>query len=309
MQMWRKRLIRAPFAVPASHEPLPMISFLRDLLSRPGRARAVTVMEPDTARAPRQYELRPGMLLYIGTGAVLLIAAVLVAAAVLTPVRGLIFGPGAEELRAEAQRSAARADALEAEMAAQDVQVAHLRTLITGTPADSSARSPGGRVDAPGPVGPDGQSQPSVAEPLEAGSAAPASRPAPAAARRHLRAPAPLPLDGVVSRGFSEARGHFGLDLAADIGTPVLSAGAGTVVFADQTRDGGLTIAVQQAGGYLSIYKHNSRLLRQAGDRVAARQALALSGNTGVITSGPHLHVEVWRDGRPVDPATVFGIR
>ena len=77
----------------------------------------------------------------------------------------------------------------------------------------------------------------------------------------------------------------------------------GYVVFADWTHDGGHTIAVQHPGGYLSVYKHNSRLLKRVGERVRTQEAIALSGDTGRITSGPHLHLELWRDGLAQDPA------
>ncbi len=74
-------------------------------------------------------------------------------------------------------------------------------------------------------------------------------------------------------------------------------------MLAAETRNGGLVLALQHAGGYLSVYQHNSQLTRQVGERVAAREVVALSGNTGTVTSGPHLHVEIWRDGVPLDPA------
>jgi len=75
------------------------------------------------------------------------------------------------------------------------------------------------------------------------------------------------------------------------------------VVFADWTDAGGWTVAVQHADGYLSVYKHNGRLLKRVGDRVRNRETVALSGDTGEVTSGPHLHLEIWRDGLAQDPA------
>ena len=299
-------------------DPPPMIDFLRDLLSRPGAARTVIVLEPDTMSAPRQYEVRLGMALYVLLIAIVAVAAVLVAVVVLTPVRSVLLGPGAGELRAEAERNASRASALEDSMTAQVEQITLLRALITGSApvgvseADSAASGARATEEVP--------AQAITVAPQPAEPAASSESPASIRAQRtrsraagaylaSLRSPVPAPLDGVVSRGFLPARGHYGLDLAADAGTPVLAAGDGTVVFADWTQGGGLTVAMQHAGGYLSVYKHNRRLLRRAGDRVAAREALAESGNTGEITSGPHLHVEVWRDGRPLDPETFFSLR
>ena len=109
-----------------------------------------------------------------------------------------------------------------------------------------------------------------------------------------------------MARGFDAPRGHYGLDIAVAEGTPIRSIGDGYVVFADWTNDGGYVVAVQHADGYLSVYKHNSRLLKRVGDRVRSREAVALSGNTGEITTGPHLHVELWRNGLAQDPRLYF---
>ena len=300
-----------------------MISFLRDLFERPGVARTVILIEPDSMSAPRQYEVRPGAALYVLVIAVVAVAALLVAAAVLTPLRGALVGPGAGELRATAERNAARAAALEDSLVAQVEQIDLLRGLITGEPSgEVSAESSDSTsaADAPASAGP----VPVEAAPADEGREALAAAQAQArsgpesglrlvgAAETYLagiRAPARLPLDGVVSRGFAPERGHLGLDIAAGVGTPVLAVGDGTVVLADWTQDGGLAVVVQHAGGVLSVYKHCSRILRQAGDRVRAREPVALSGNTGAVTSGPHLHVEVWRDGRAQDPAAFFSLR
>ena len=282
-----------------------MLDFLRDLFARPGVARTVILLEADATRAPRQYEVRPGVALYAGLIGIVVVAAVLVAAAVVTPLRGRLVGPGADELRATAERNAARADALEDSLSAQVAQIDQLRGLILGEPVDSLGPALAETLPAESPVA---TPTPAPAEaPRADGPAAPIRLASAAEATLDgLRAPALLPLDGVVSRGFAPERGHFGLDLAADVGTPVRAIAGGTVVLADWTQDGGLTVAVQHASGYLSIYKHNRRLLRRAGERVAAREPVAESGNTGQVTSGPHLHVEVWRDSRVQNPASFF---
>ena len=309
-----------------------MTDFLRDLFSRPGAARTVIVLEPDPASTPRQYEVRPSYALYAAVIATVLLAAALVAVAVLTPLRGLVLGPGAGELRAVASVNAQRAAALEDSLAVQYQQMAQLRAIVTGEiddlgedaldPSSFSLPEPRDPDAAPalpdaGPAlgGPPGEA------PARAGAHEPPALPLrtlgpagdgpgdPAAAGSYLeglRLPALPPVSGVQSRGFDAGRGHFAIDLAATEGTPVRAVGAGYVVFADWSHDGGHTIAVQHPGGYLSVYKHNGRLLKRVGDRVRARETVALSGNTGEITSGPHLHFEVWRDGLAQDPSALL---
>lgn len=266
---------------------------------------------------PRQYEVRPGNALYAAVIGTVLLGAVLVALIVLTPLRGLVLGPGSADLRGVATENAARAAALEDSLSVQYQQIAQLRAIITGEmddlgedaldPTAFTLPEPGDPSDAP----------PSQAEAEQGSDAIPLQTLGPAsdaprdaeAARVYLdglRLPALPPVEGRPSRGFDAARGHFALDIAATEGSPVSAFADGYVVFADWTHDGGHTIAVQHAGGYLTVYKHNERLLRRVGERVRARETIARSGNSGEITTGPHLHFEVWRDGLAQDPQTLL---
>lgn len=124
-----------------------------------------------------------------------------------------------------------------------------------------------------------------------------------------LRPPVRPPVDGgFPTRPFDAQDAHYGTDIAVSEGSQVRSVGPGYVVLADWTQEGGYTIAVQHANGYLSVYKHNKRLLKRTGDRVQAREVLAVSGNTGEMTTGPHVHFELWRNGLAQNPrAYVLG--
>jgi len=110
------------------------------------------------------------------------------------------------------------------------------------------------------------------------------------------------PLIGYISRGFEPSKGHNGIDIVANIGTPVYAAGAGYVVFSDFTNSSGYSLIIAHSSGFLTFYKHCSRLLKKEREFVFANDLVALSGNTGEETSGPHLHFEIWKDGKPVDP-------
>ncbi|MGI9173940.1 MAG: murein hydrolase activator EnvC family protein, partial [Rhodothermales bacterium] len=121
-----------------------------------------------------------------------------------------------------------------------------------------------------------------------------------------LQWPVQSPVDGFLTRGFDARTGHYGADIAVEEGTLVRSIGDGHVILADWTHDGGYAIAVQHADGYVSVYKHNQRLLKRVGDRVSDREALAVSGNSGEVTTGPHLHFELWNNGLAQDPRYYF---
>ena len=114
------------------------------------------------------------------------------------------------------------------------------------------------------------------------------------------------PVNGFISREFDPAKGHFGIDYVVKTGTPVYAACGGYVVFADYTVRDGYMIIINSPSDYVTVYKHCSSLLKKARDIVSQGELIALSGNTGEITTGPHLHFEIWKNGRPINPKTLL---
>lgn len=109
------------------------------------------------------------------------------------------------------------------------------------------------------------------------------------------------PLKGVVSRGYEPVI-HPYIDITAPSGSMVKSVLDGTVVFAEWSDEYGYTIIIQHEGGIISVCRHNRKLLRKAGDKVAAGAPISLVGSTGAHISGDHLHFELWHRGELVDP-------
>lgn len=109
------------------------------------------------------------------------------------------------------------------------------------------------------------------------------------------------PLKGVVSQGFDPLI-HPYVDITAPANSVVLSVLDGTVINAGWSDDAGYTIQIQHADDIISIYKHNQKLLKKTGDKVTAGAPIALVGNTGSLTTGDHLHFELWYKGEAVDP-------
>lgn len=110
------------------------------------------------------------------------------------------------------------------------------------------------------------------------------------------------PAVGYISRKFESERGHLGIDYAGKIGSLIVAAADGYVVFAGYTIDDGFTIIVSHGGGYLTMYKHNQSLLKSVGEMVKRGEPIALLGNSGRISYGPHLHFELWKDGQAQNP-------
>lgn len=110
------------------------------------------------------------------------------------------------------------------------------------------------------------------------------------------------PLKGVVSQGYDPAV-HPYVDITAPAGSVIKATLDGTVIFAGWSDDSGHTIQIQHDGDIVSIYKHNEKLLKKVGDKVTAGAPIALVGNSGELTTGDHLHFELWYKGETVDPA------
>lgn len=110
------------------------------------------------------------------------------------------------------------------------------------------------------------------------------------------------PLKGVVTQGYDQALHPF-IDIAAPEGTAVNAVADGTVIYTGWSEDTGYTIQLQHDSDIISIYKHNDKLLKNVGDKVKAGTPIGLVGNTGGLSSGPHLHFELWYKGESMDPA------
>ena len=110
------------------------------------------------------------------------------------------------------------------------------------------------------------------------------------------------PTRGMVSDHFNADKKHFGTDIAANPNESVLATMDGTVFLSTYTAETGYLIGVQHNQDFVSIYKHCGSLLKKEGDRVKGGEAIALVGNSGTLSTGPHLHFELWYKGHPVNP-------
>jgi len=110
------------------------------------------------------------------------------------------------------------------------------------------------------------------------------------------------PLKGEVSAEFDLSIKHYGIDVVAAKDTPVKSVLDGVVINADWSTNTGNTISIQHADNIVSVYKHNSVLLKKIGEKVSSCEAIAIIGNTGKLTSGPHVHFELWKNGIAINP-------
>ena len=117
------------------------------------------------------------------------------------------------------------------------------------------------------------------------------------------------PIKGEITQSFNFNENHFAIDIAADIGTPVKSVLDGKIIFSEWSLETGYVVVVDHGENIISVYKHNSKTLKEQNDFVQAGEVIAYSGNQGNLSSGPHLHFELWKNGTPIDPEPLLNFK
>ncbi len=232
---------------------------------------------------------------------------------VYTPLKEFIPGYSDQKVKMNAYRAMATADSLDRAMAIRDAYIDNLRNVLSGNlPADRITLTVPA-VQAPAAA----DLQPSMADSLlrekvRAEEAYSVHSTGSAATLDRFGLPGLLffpPLRGVVTSTFNPGEGHYGIDIVTKADEAVKACLDGTVILASWTSDAGYVIQVQHTLDLVSIYKHNAVLLKKTGDHVKAGEAIAIVGNSGELTTGPHLHFELWSGGRAVDPQTYIGFQ
>lgn len=110
------------------------------------------------------------------------------------------------------------------------------------------------------------------------------------------------PLSGIITRSFDPAAGHYGVDIVTSSSEAIKATLEGTVIFSDWTLETGYIIGLQHKHNLISVYKHNSSLLKKQGTFVQTGETISIVGESGELSTGPHLHFEIWHNGKPIDP-------
>lgn len=116
--------------------------------------------------------------------------------------------------------------------------------------------------------------------------------------------PTDYPIEGTFTRGYNPENGHYGIDIATEEGTSFKAIADGAVVNQDWTIDYGFVLHIQHSNGIITVYKHAASLSKSIGDIVLKGDILGTAGDVGVMSSGPHLHIEIWKNGVPQNPNT-----
>ena len=117
------------------------------------------------------------------------------------------------------------------------------------------------------------------------------------------------PVNGNISEGYNVKEKHYAVDIIVAKNTPVKATADGTVIFAEWTVETGYVVIIEHSYELISVYKHNASLTKEQGDVVKAGEVIAMAGNTGEYTTGPHLHFELWSKGYPINPTNFIDFK
>ena len=262
----------------------------------------LVILNEDTLEESAAFSLRP-LRVFVVTGLSILLLIILTTLLIaFTPLKEYIPGYADVKMQRRVFNLVLKADSMERALAARDAYIENIRDIVNGNvnTAEPPRQSAGTvRYDTVQ------QLRKSVADAnlrKEIESQNPLSlqaSPSPGGISGFLFFP---PLKGTVTTRFDATRKHFGIDIVSNANESIKATLDGTVILSNFTSETGYVIAVQHGNNLLSFYKHNSALLKKAGDYVKAGEVIAIIGNSGELSTGPHLHFELWYNGSPMDP-------
>lgn len=277
---------------------------MRRLLKRMRSKYRLVLIDDRTFEERFSFKLNRLSVLVFTVLTFLLYGALIVCVIVFTPLKRFIPGYSDQETKLNAYRSTLAADSLEQVARAQELYIANLRGILTGDlPADSVAKlTPSDIKPRPEDLLPGRNDSLLRARVLEEEQYSLVEDRGTTERRELASLLFVPPVQGIVTAAFDRGKGHYGIDIVTQPDAAVKACLSGTVILASWTTDAGNVLQLQHSNGLTSIYKHNSVLLKKAGDRVKAGEAIAIVGSTGENSTGPHLHYELWHNGEPVDP-------
>jgi murein DD-endopeptidase MepM/ murein hydrolase activator NlpD len=292
----------------------------RSLMEKMRDKYRLVIMNDDTFEEVTSMKITP-LSLYTGVSSLIVGTAILVTVLIIwTPLKRYIPGYGDYTRDEEIAQLNSKVFDLEEEIEAHRRYNDNFRKILTGDMADASkeaAQQQGAAADSLNNIPPEDIERIPEDEQLRSAveqgtftSDPAASQTAAAGIGALVPRDVPLeqlffvpPVSGEARAKFDLQKNHFGIDVAAPANTAVKSAADGVVVWAGYMVETGYSIAIQHPNNVVTMYKHNSVLLKQAGTAVKAGEAIAIVGNSGENTTGPHLHFELWHKGRAVNPA------
>ena len=278
-----------------------MLDFIKDILNMKDQQLTFIVLDDSNPDSPRSYQFIPSKLFNLVLAITILGILLFAGTLYVTPLGAMMFAKEDQELRRSVIQVSEKLKALEDSLNLRDRQLIDIKQVI----ADAQDTTFRVRMDDPGV---DLLNSSNAAEDYQGRGSQPDFKLASSdeiifssMLDKAPDFPARFPLAGTLTRGYQSDAGHFGIDIASEAGSAVKIVADGTVINSDWTLNFGHVVSIQHANGFITVYKHLSDILKKEGDIVLKGDILGTIGNSGVLSSGPHVHFEIWRDGVPLN--------
>lgn len=276
-----------------------MWNFLRKIFSEEGDEVTVLVLDETGPNSSSTFKLKSFDVIKIGIVVAVISIAFTIGIFFVTPLSSIYQKQIDDRFRDQIISINQRVDALQDSLLAREVQLNDLKQFIRTAP-DTNFTVNRNFAEGDPLVSENSWNNPVMVptfEMLNQSEIISSSR-----LSNSLDFPSFYPIEGTLTQEFSSEEKHYGIDLAANSNTEFRSIADGTVVNTGWTINYGYVIYVQHSNGIMSVYKHGARLLKEQGDVVMKGDLLGLIGNSGVLSSGSHLHLEIWKNGVPQNP-------
>jgi len=275
-----------------------MWDFLKKIFSNRDRAVTVVVLDENDPDSSSSFSIKSADMVSIITVVVLISVLVTTLLFFVTPLGSLYQQQQDESIRKEIMSVAERVSVLQDSLSARDRQLQDLKDVIKSA-SDTTFISGSNLLRA------DRNMNSNSLEFIDTPSFSMVSTNE--IIMSNLLSDAPqfpsnYPISGTLTQEYSAENGHYGIDIAAKPGTPFMSVADGTVINAEWTMNFGYVLYVQHPRGIVSVYKHGAKISKKEGDIVLKGDLLGTIGDKGILSSGSHLHLEIWKDGVSQNP-------
>lgn len=281
-----------------------IIDFLRILFERRKEQVTLLVLEDDRPNNPQHYTIRPQFFFLLTIFTIISVLVLIVVLLFVTPLGNMLFDKDEAQIRSELFQITDRIATLQDSLEVRDRQLSNIKEIIAAGSDTTFTIESVKHLETLFPIRNDLNGERSNIRRSEMRNLSSDHIIHSRVFKQSPNFPAQVPLDGTLTQSFNAEKGHFGIDIAAQSGSLVRAVADGVVINGDWTVNYGYVIHIQHGGGYVTTYKHLSNVLLRDGDLVLKGDLLGAVGRSGFLTSGPHLHFEIWQDGVPLNPAS-----
>lgn len=279
-----------------------MIEFLKKLFASKDRELTFMLFDDKEPESSTTFQFKPEKLLFLLYGSIAATVVIVLLVVMFTPLGAYVYNQDDEELRQSVIEIQQKVAALKDSLNARDVQLSEIQNVILdGKDTTFSVQQGSGIGFGENNSANFGEPQPFSSVNREA-TISKNEIIFSSLFKNNTEFPVFYPVEGSLTRGFNAETGHYGIDIATQKNAPFKAIAEGAVVNQDWTVNFGYVLQIQHDNGIITVYKHASSVTKAVGDVVLKGDVLGTVGDVGVLSSGPHLHLEIWKNGVPQNP-------